>query len=242
MLSLLFSGGLTREYFISLLLSLPVILFSLSVHEASHALTANKLGDPTARNLGRITLNPMRHIDPFGFICMIFAGFGWAKPVPVNARNFKNPRRGMALTSAAGPISNLVLAFLSTVLLLLSYKTLWAHFGGGSYAVYVKLLMMLFLIGAQLNIALAVFNLMPFPPLDGSRLFYVFLPPKLYFGVMKYERYIVIALMLLLLFGPLRTVIAFVTSLILRGMMFLAGYDIESYYHISYIINTIFLN
>ncbi len=240
MLSSLFSGGLTREYIISLLLSLPVILFSLSVHEASHALTANKLGDPTARNLGRITLNPMRHIDPLGFICMIFAGFGWAKPVPVNARNFKNSRRGMALTSAAGPISNLILAFLSTVLLLLTYKTLWAHFGEGSYAVYVKLLMMLLLIGAQLNTALAVFNLMPFPPLDGSRLLYVFLPPKLYFGVMKYERYIVIALMLLLLFGPLRTVIVFVTNLILRGMMFLSGYDIESIFHISYIINSIF--
>ena len=107
---LLTSGGDTREYVIHILLCLPIILLALSLHETAHGFVAYKLGDPTAKNLGRLTLNPIKHLDPVGFLCMILAGFGWANPVPINTRCFKNPRRDMALSAAAGPISNFLLA------------------------------------------------------------------------------------------------------------------------------------
>ena len=99
------------------LLSLPIILLALSVHEASHGIMANKLGDPTAKNFGRLTLNPLKHIDPFGFLCMLFFHFGWAKPVPVNSRYFKKPRRDMALTATAGPVSNILISLIFAGLL-----------------------------------------------------------------------------------------------------------------------------
>ena len=118
---LITKGGNISSYLISLLLTLPIILLSLSVHEASHAWMANKLGDPTARNLGRLTLNPFKHLDLVGFICMLLFGFGWANPVPVNSRYFKKPRRDMALTAAAGPLSNIVLGFIFVSLYEISY-------------------------------------------------------------------------------------------------------------------------
>lgn len=95
-----------REVIITLLMWLPIILFSLSLHESAHAWVANKMGDPTARNLGRVSLNPFKHLDPIGFLTMLVIGFGWAKPVPINARRFNNPRKGMAISSLAGPVSN----------------------------------------------------------------------------------------------------------------------------------------
>ena len=115
-------SGNFRYFIISLLLSLPIVLLSLSVHETAHGYAAMKLGDPTARNLGRLTLNPAKHIDPIGFICMVLFGFGWAKPVPINTRYFKNPKRDMALTGLAGPVSNLLLALLFAILLRLTIQ------------------------------------------------------------------------------------------------------------------------
>ena len=113
-----------REYIISMLLSLPIILLVISVHETAHGYVASKLGDPTAKSLGRLTLNPLKHIDPIGFICMILCGFGWAKPVPINTRYFKKPRRDMALTGAAGPVSNLLMAVVFTLLYRLAFGIL----------------------------------------------------------------------------------------------------------------------
>ena len=103
-------GGDLSSYLISLLLSLPIVLLALSVHEMAHGYVAYCLGDPTARSLGRLTLNPLKHLDPYGFICMLLVGFGWANPVPVNSRYFKKPRRDIALVGLAGPLSNLLLA------------------------------------------------------------------------------------------------------------------------------------
>ena len=114
MLFNILNGG--REGLITALLCLPVILFSLSFHEAAHGYVAYKLGDPTARNLGRLTLNPMKHLDPFGALAMLLIGFGWAKPVPIVARNFKNPRWGMGISAIAGPVSNLILGIVGCVL------------------------------------------------------------------------------------------------------------------------------
>ncbi len=202
-----------KTYIMGLLLSLPIILLALSVHETAHGYVAYKLGDPTARNLGRLTLNPLKHLDPFGFLCMLLAGFGWANPVPINTRHFKNPRRDMALSAAAGPVSNLLLAVIFTAIykvftIVLPYMNITSdtHY-------YLVFAVNLFIqLGISLNISLAVFNLLPVPPLDGSRLLYVFLPPKYYFGVMKYERYISIGIMVLLLVGVLDPLLSFVRN------------------------------
>ena len=112
----LIRSGFSREMLVSILLSLPCILFALTFHEVSHGYAAYRLGDSTARNFGRLTLNPVKHLDPVGFFCMLLFGFGWAKPVPVNTRNFRKPRSGMALTAAAGPAANLLLGLLSAML------------------------------------------------------------------------------------------------------------------------------
>ena len=104
-----------KQLIISILLTVPIVMISLSVHEAAHAYIAYKMGDPTARNLGRLTINPMKHLDLVGSLMMLFVGYGWAKPVPINTRYFKNPTKGMALTARAGPLSNLMLAFIGLV-------------------------------------------------------------------------------------------------------------------------------
>lgn len=218
-------GGSMQSYLISMLLALPVILLALSLHEAAHGFAAYKLGDPTARNFGRITLNPIKHLDPFGFICMLLAGFGWANPVPVNSRNFRKPRRDMALTALAGPASNLLLAFFFLLLLrFVGFGWLWQITYPSELTANMAYFFVLFLYyGVQLNVTLAVFNLLPIPPLDGSRILFILLPPRLYFKIAPYERQITIVVLLLLLLGPLSWAIQALTSLILRGMFWLVG-------------------
>ena len=223
MLRNLLSGGDPKAFIIQLLLSLPIILLSLSLHETAHAIAANKLGDPTAKNLGRITLNPIKHLDPIGFICMVLCGFGWANPVPINSRYFKKPRRDMAISAAAGPLSNVLLAFIFALLLKISYMVLPSMITTDTALEFANILVTFLSIGVSLNITLAVFNLLPVPPLDGSRMLYVFLPPKQYFGVMKYERYISLGIMLLLLIGVLDPVISFVSNKIARVIFLAVG-------------------
>ncbi len=185
-----------------MLLALPVTVMALSAHESAHGYAAYRLGDPTARSLGRITLNPVKHFDLFGFLSMLVFHIGWAKPVPINARYFKNPRRDFAIVGAAGPLSNIALALIHLLILRLvmlfstnAFKsgTLTEGLGLAILSVVVYILYM----GVAMNVILAVFNLIPVPPFDGSRIFYAFLPPKWYFGVMKYERYIMIGCILL---------------------------------------------
>ena len=186
-----------KNALVSLLLSIPVILFSLSFHEAAHGYIAYKMGDPTARNMGRLTLNPLKHLDPIGAICMLIFGYGWAKPVPISTRNFDNPRKGMALTAIAGPISNLILGVISSILYVIAGIVYFKAAGNVSENVLLVLdiVWVLFYISAFLNFALMAFNLIPVPPFDGSRFFYYFLPQKWYFGVMKYERTIMIVVL-----------------------------------------------
>ena len=179
------------------------MLLALSVHESAHGYAAHKLGDPTARSLGRITLNPIKHFDLFGFLSMLIFHIGWAKPVPINARYFKNPRRDMAITGAAGPISNICLALIHLVILrIIMFFVTDAVFHNRLTSQFVitvvALVVYLLYVGISMNVLLAIFNLIPIPPFDGSRIFYAFLPQRLYFGVMKYERYIMLGFIILL--------------------------------------------
>ena len=203
MLFSILSSGNIREAIISLLLMIPVILISLSTHEAAHGYIAYKMGDPTAYNLGRVTLNPLKHIDPMGSLCMLIFGYGWAKPVPINARYFRKPKYGMAFTAIAGPISNILIgiigAFLYSVTLFL-----FSFFAADILTkemltnVLTVLLNFFYYLGFM-NFVLAVFNLIPIPPFDGSRFFSLFLPDKIYFSMMKYERYIMIGILLFMI-------------------------------------------
>ena len=237
----MFHTNFSTDWLISILLTIPGVLLALSVHECAHGWMSYKLGDPTARNFGRLTLNPIKHIDPMGLLCMIFAGFGWAKPVPVNARYNKKPRRDMALVAAAGPISNLIMSVIGLLLVFIIYFIyqsvsadpihfnflfLSAHVGIAPQTddTSIKIMYLLFLLlvrFARLNIGLAVFNLIPIPPLDGSRIAFIFLPPKFYFGVMRYERYIQIAMFALLFLGAFDGILADLSYYLLVGILYL---------------------
>ncbi len=204
MLFSILAGGDVRQIVLNLLLLIPVILLSLSIHEAAHGYIAYKLGDPTAYNLGRVTINPAKHLDPMGSLFMLVFGYGWAKPVPINARYFKNPKRGMAFTAIAGPISNLLLGLVTTVLCASLYFTeVYLYYTGvlsNDFLIRILdvLCLMLYLFG-YMNFLLAVFNLIPVPPFDGSRFLALFLPNKTYFKLMRYERYIMIGLLVALI-------------------------------------------
>jgi Zn-dependent protease len=185
---------------VQIVLSALAVLLILTIHEYSHALAAYKLGDNTARNLGRLSLNPLKHLDPFGALCMVLFRFGWAKPVPINARNFKNPKRDFAIPALAGPLSNMIFAFISAFFILLVRKSYYAIDGGFTSQLLYNLYTFL-VIFHQINIGIGLFNLIPIPPLDGSRILNVILPPKYYFGIMRYERKIYIGLIIWLAFG-----------------------------------------
>ena len=169
------------DFLLDLLITFPVVLLALTFHECAHGFMAYKLGDPTAKRMGRLTLNPIKHLDPFGAICMLIAHFGWAKPVPIDIINFKSPKRDMAISALAGPFANLLLGFFGcflyvmTVNLLPTYKSDFSS----EFTLNLALILLrfLFLFG-WLNISLALFNLLPIPPLDGSKILYAFLPPK----------------------------------------------------------------
>lgn len=220
--------------FAALLLSLPIILLALCVHEVSHGFVANKLGDPTAKSLGRLSLNPLKHLDPFGFLSMLLVGIGWAKPVPINTRYFKKPRRDMAICAVAGPISNLLMALLFAVLLRVAYiiadaNTLFFTTNETAFIIF-RLVTILFSTGVRMNVVLAVFNMIPLPPLDGSRVLYLFLPQKALITFIQYERYIQMGLVIWLIaesylpFGIISPLVSFVSNYIIQFFYFILGF------------------
>lgn len=221
MLISLIRGGRILEQIPAILVMILVVVLSLSFHEMFHAIAASALGDKTAKNLGRLSMNPLAHLDPVGAICMLLFGFGWAKPVPVNARNFKNPKYGMAITALAGPLSNLLLAFIG----LICYRLCIAFFPVkvGSQALYIVLsvIVTFFSFIHILNLRLALFNLLPVPPLDGSRILFIILPSKYYFSVMKYERLISFIILILLWTGLLSAPLSYAADAISSGMNWL---------------------
>ena len=190
-----------------------VVFFCLTIHELAHGWAAYKMGDSTAKNLGRLTFNPFAHLDLFGTIMLFLFGIGYANPVPVQTRNFRNPKKGMIVTALAGPGSNLLMAF---VFICLYYIVLLLP-----QSLAVSFIAYFFDFAATVNVSLAVFNLLPIPPLDGSKVIGFLIPSKTYFKILQYERYIMIALLLLLFTGVLNTPIALISDLLMKVISFL---------------------
>lgn len=188
------SGGISMEGLVLFLMFIPAMLISVTLHEVAHGYAAYKCGDKTAKAFGRLTLNPLPHIDPIGALMILIFGFGWAKPVPVNTRNFRKPRRDMFIVSIAGVVVNLLLGLLGVFLL---YGCIKSNFLPENMEATVAQFFYYF---AILNIGLAVFNLIPIPPLDGSKALATLLPPMLsakYLRLEYYARYIFIGLIVL---------------------------------------------
>lgn len=209
-------------YILELLLTVPTVLLSLTFHEWAHAFVAYKLGDNTAKYQGRLTLNPFVHLDVVGSICMLLCGFGWAKPVPVNMLNFKNPKGGMALTALAGPAINLILGIVGC--LIYSVLSLFIVPSGNLVLYYILYFFYQF---GYLNIFLAIFNLIPLPPFDGSKILGATFKDETYLKFMALERYFAIGLFALFfldsrfLGGYISGALNFVVSAIYGGFNYL---------------------
>ena len=184
-------NGLDWSYLLNIVLSVVPSLLCITFHEVSHGYVAYRLGDTTAKDAGRLTLNPLKHIDPMGLLMMVVFKFGWAKPVPVNMMRFRSPKRGMALTALAGPVSNLLLAVLFLGIGKVIY--LYAPYSAGMNVFFEWCLFTV----APMSVGMGLFNLIPIPPLDGSKVLAMFLPNSAYGQLMRYERYGILVLLAL---------------------------------------------
>ena len=229
---------LSSSYILQKIIMIPIVLVALTFHELSHGLVSAKLGDPTPRMTGRLTINPLAHLDPIGALLMVLTGFGWAKPVQINPRYYKNPKRGMAITAAAGPLSNLAMAFIAmliyTVIVIIGCKTGQFYYENASVYymadarpdVLVQIMNILSLF-ANVNLCFMVFNIIPIPPLDGSRILGLFLSDEAYFKLQQYERYSFM-LIIILSFGGvfsrfIGTGVGFFMTLLTRLSMMMVG-------------------
>ena len=189
--------GLDWSYLLDIALSAPPALICITLHECAHGWAAYRLGDDTAKRMGRLTINPLKHIDIIGLAMMVLFRFGWAKPVPVDMRKFKNPKRDMAVTAAAGPLMNVILCL--AALFLYGLTAPGAFYRGGALYYLNEGLYLT----AYLSLALALFNIIPIPPLDGSKVLYSFISDRAYMQLMRYERYGMIALLALIVLSDL---------------------------------------
>lgn len=213
--------------FASLLLSAAAALLCITVHELCHGWVAYRLGDPTAKRAGRLTLNPIRHIDPFGLLMLIVVKVGWAKPVPVDMRYFRDPKKGMALTALAGPVSNFILAFLAVALSSVIWQTVPDTMGRFWVLAVLSYI-------ALLSTGLGLFNLIPIPPLDGSKVLFSFLPTKAYYTILRYERFIMIAVIILVFSGIFQAPLSYLINSVLGRFCAVTGYPIQVLaYHVN---------
>ena len=212
------------EKFVSIIFMPIVILVSLTLHECAHGYVSLLQGDPTAKNSGRLTLNPFKHIDILGAIFMLVCGFGWAKAVPVDPRYYKNPKKGMAFTALAGPMINIFIGI--AVLVNFSVFVWFRETGMYAYIPLFKsmtdqtyrMISTLAYVAMYYNILLAVFNLLPVPPLDGSRIMWAFLPDRVYFGVMKYEKIIMFIVFFLVWIGVFTTLFEVIVDFVITAV------------------------
>jgi len=214
-------GNMDWSYLLDLLISVIPAVICITIHEMSHGLAAKLMGDDTAETQRRLSLNPLRHIEPAGLVMLVVFKIGWAKPVPVNMMRFRNPKAGMAITALAGPVSNFILAaFLLFVRGLITIPL--SEYGWGMTALE------LFDTTAYLSVCLGLFNLIPIPPMDGSKVLFSFLPDRVYMKLMRYERYGMIVIIVLMLLNivdrPLNAASYFVFDKLF--LLAQAGFDI----------------
>jgi len=219
--------GLDFTYILSILLGLVPSLLCITLHELSHGLVAYKLGDDTAKRAGRLTLNPIKHLDPMGLLMMLVFHVGWAKPVPVNMFKFKNPKRGMAITALAGPVSNLVIAVVFMFLYGAAYIPL-GQSDAGSY--FLSMLQLT----AYISLGLAIFNLIPISPLDGSKVLFSFMSDERYYKLMRYEKYGAIIMFLLVATGILGKPLSDVIDWAFSAMLPVAQGGCDLIYYLFY--------
>lgn len=209
--------GLDWSFITNTLLTVIPALICITLHELSHGVVALCLGDTTARDEGRLTLNPIKHIDLWGLLMMVICKFGWAKPVPVNMYRFKNPKRGMAITALAGPVSNILISCVA----LAAYGRLYGNWYDSSVGVYFLQMIEL---TAYLSCSLAVFNILPIPPLDGSKVLFSLVDQRRYNWLMRYERYGFIILILLTTTGAASGFLGNVTGWLYEKLFVIAEY------------------
>lgn len=220
LLNALRGGSVNFASIMMQLIALLVIIFLvLPFHEWAHAFTALKLGDTSVKYRGRLSFNPLAHIDVIGSICLLCFGFGWAKPVPIDSRNFKNEKVGMAITAVMGPVANLVAALVGQLIIYAVLAFVPTFFVTSQVGYYIYMFLSYYV---TVNIYLAVFNLIPIPPLDGSKILFVFLPDKAVYFFYQYERYIMILLFALLWMGFLSTPLMYLSNFVYDGVSFIA--------------------
>lgn len=207
----------SREGILALLVSIPGLLLAISMHECAHGYAAYFMGDRTAKYSGRLSLNPLHHLDLVGTLCMLFFHFGWAKPVPINPNNFKRGRLGIIVVSLAGPFANFIIGLLSALIYL--YILLFVR----SSAPIWDFMQMVFLYSTYMNIGLMIFNLIPIPPLDGSKILMEFLPYRIKYQIYRYERYFGLILILLVYMGTMTPILSALQGVVLDFYQYIAN-------------------